>query len=102
MNKNLIIFIPAMLFACSNDNNSPETRLSGYYKVVSITSDKPVDMNNDQTQSTDVFSEIAGPYHSTDGSNTLFYHFDQQSSFMEARPLKGSMNSSRLIAINFP
>lgn len=97
-----IIFAIAVLFACSGDKDSIETRISGYYRIVSFTADTNVDMNRDGVKTDDLLKEIGGLHHTIDDQYVSFYDFESISSYMEARPIDYQNNESKLISFNIP
>lgn len=60
----LVLFISLLSLSGCNDNDeaNPVVNLSGEYKVTSILSSVPVDMNNDGVKSYDVLKEVTTPY----------------------------------------
>jgi hypothetical protein len=101
--KNIFLLITLAAMSCSTDNvDSPENNLSGYYEITSIQSDVSVDLNNDGEKSKDIFSEIASTYHTLDGNPVSFYDFSSHSSLLEVRPLKNTTNDAKLISFNLP
>ena len=54
----LLIFI-FYFFSCSNEDiQNSEIDFDGYYKIESISSNKPIDLNNDDTDSVNLLEEI--------------------------------------------
>jgi len=99
----LILTFAGLLFGCQHDkSDSYETRISGYYKIVSMESTVEVDMNNDGIRSDDLYSEISSPYHPNDDDPVSFYDFEASPNFMEVRPLHYQTNNAKLIALNIP
>jgi hypothetical protein len=93
----------SLLTGCSADkNDSPETPISGYYKIVSIESSTEVDMNNDGIRSDDLYQEISSPHKTPDNQEIPFYDFESQGNYMEVRPLDYHTNNVKLISLNVP
>lgn len=67
----IILLIPIIFISCKDDDNtdSPFTDLSGKYKITSMQSSIPVDMNNDGIKSDDVLKEVTSPYIINETSN---------------------------------
>jgi len=101
--KNLWLFVLLPVFICGCKKEKNNTRnIAGYYKTVSMISDKPADLNNDGVKSANLYAEITAPLYGQGGPPVSFYDFNQFSSFVEVRPLPDQSSPAKLIAFNFP
>jgi len=98
--KLIILASVAILTGCSSDQpDSFETPISGYYKIVSFESTTAVDMNNDGIKTKNLYNEIS--MHKMDNEMVHYYDFDFIGNYMEVRPLHQT-NSAKLIDFNIP
>lgn len=98
-----VLIMICLLISCSSDNaENAMTSISGIYKITAMDSDVPIDMNNDGTASTDLYSEISGKHLFTGVSGHMSYDFESVFNLMEARPLTYHTNDAKLIAFNIP
>jgi hypothetical protein len=88
---------------CLNDkNDSFETPISGYYKIVSMKSTTAVDMNNDGIKTKDLYMEIGGLHTTPDKQKLSFYDFESHGNYMEVRPLSYQTSNAQLISLRIP
>lgn len=103
MTKKIAILLVFMLmYSCSNETNDLPRDIGGYYKIVSIKSDKPLDLNNDGIVSNDFYTEISGPHTTSNGDKISFYDFESSQNYMEIRPTDVQTNKAQLIDFRFP
>ncbi|HEY3403952.1 MAG TPA: hypothetical protein VGK59_11225 [Ohtaekwangia sp.] len=103
-NLPLLILISAIVLpGCQSDKqDSFETAISGYYKIVSIESTVEADLNNDGIRSEDLYDEISSLHYTPGQEPTSFYDFESIQNYMEVRPLPDQTNDAKLIALNIP
>lgn len=67
MKRYSYLFLAALaLSSCQNDdNNTIYNDFGGMYKITSMQSENPLDLNNDGIQSFDLYEEIAAPVYSS-------------------------------------
>ena len=58
MKKLIYLLFIITFISCNKSEDSPVSEFAGNYKIVSIISEKAVDMNNDGIVSNDVYLEI--------------------------------------------
>ena len=63
MKKLIYLLFIITFISCNKSDDSPVSKFAGNYKIVSIISEKAVDMNNDGIVSNDVYLEIISPYY---------------------------------------
>ena len=106
--KKFTLLLPLLLLSCSKEeteiyNNS----LPGYYKITSITSETPIDLNLDGIESTDFFNEISTPHYFNGISEpgTTMVNLNEFTYFAEIRPSKENVefgNLTQYVNFNFP
>ena len=96
--------INVLLFSCSNSENDFDTNdFKGLYKIQTISSSLPVDLNNDGFQSTNYLQEIKSDYLLFNGETVNYgYNNELPHNFAEARPTKNQTNNTKFLNINFP
>ena len=95
------------IFVLACDNNQEDDVINdfkGYYKINSITSSVPVDINNDGLKSSDYLKEIKSDYIAYDGRIINFlYDNDNAYNFTEARPTRyHNDNVVTFLILKFP
>lgn len=76
---------------------------AGYYRIVSIRSDDPVDVNNDGQESNDLYGEFNSPYYLNGKAEPGFhYYFDQYGSYAEVRPMADQPQNVQLLELHIP
>ena len=105
--KRIVLLLNSVLLlvflSCSTDDSDGFVdALSGYYKIVSVTSDTPLDLNNDGFSSHDFYAEISGLHTTTNGDKFQFYDFESIQNYMEIRPTELQNNKAQLIDFKFP
>lgn len=100
----ILLFILFLGFvSCSSDDNDiVDNTFSGRYKVVSILSDKKIDLNNDGRESEDLLNEMSDIHKVTVVLAPPTYDPNSMGNYAEVRPLNGSTNDARLIDFNYP
>jgi len=99
-----LIILSLFVVSCTSDDNDIEVNdFKGYYKIKSISSSLPVDLNNDGLQTTDYLQEIKSIYISYNGKE-IDYRYDNEvrPNFAEARPTKNQTNNTPFLDIQFP
>jgi hypothetical protein len=92
-----------LLTSCNSDKDENLVNdFRGYYKITSIISETPIDLNNDGLKSTNLLEEITSPHTTLNGVFPNFYNPENGNNFAEVRPLVGQSNSTQFIAFNFP
>jgi hypothetical protein len=102
--KNLLL-LPFLMLLTSCNSDKDENLVNdfrGYYKITSIISETPIDLNNDGLKSTNLLEEITSPHTTLNGVFPNFYNPENGNNFAEVRPLVGQSNSTQFIAFNFP
>lgn len=93
-------------WASCDDADSDAARaagFAGYYRIVSIRSDDPVDVNNDGQESNDLYREFNSPYYLNGKAEPDFhYYFDQYGSYAEVRPMADQPKNVQLIEPRVP
>lgn len=101
--KSLACSVILLAFICSCNKEKNSTRnIAGYYKTVSMVSNKPADLNNDGVKSINLFAEITAPLTGPWPVPVSFYDFNQWISFVEVRPLPDQSSPAKFIAFKFP
>lgn len=99
----LIIF-SIVLISCDSNNELVEINdFSGFYKIKSITSSIPIDLNNDGLKSEDYLQEIKSPHVAL--GKVVDYHYDNEEipNFAEVRPTtQQTLNDVQFLDIPFP
>ena len=94
-----LIFSIVLITSCKKPSDlSLEKSFPGYYKVTKITSNLPVDLNNDGIKTIDLYSEISRPFSTLDGQQLSFYNFESRSNYAEVK----APNAGKFIDFNFP
>lgn len=91
--------------SCSNDDNSKQVNdFKGYYKVISISSETLIDLNNDGVKSLDYLQEVMSDFTKHNGEIVNFgYDPDTRRNYTTVRPLPyHSPSSVKFIEFNFP
>ncbi|WP_029903576.1 hypothetical protein [Prevotella sp. 10(H)] len=100
------VLFSIFLISCSNNeaDNNPDfdNTFPGYYKIVSITSERGIDMNNDGRETIDLISEMRNYKDITVTLFPLTFDPDSPGNYAEIRPLPGSANNVRLIDFRYP
>lgn len=104
MIKKLFYFLVFILLSCGNDDSSEvENDFKGYYKIKSIHSETPIDLNNDNIKSQDYLQEIKSDFIQHDGEVMNYgYNPNDLSYYADVRPLSHQTNAAKLISFNFP
>ena len=101
----LTIFILSIsLISCnSNDDEIKLNGFKGFYKIKSISSSLPIDLNNDGLKTNDYLQEIKSNYISYNGEIINYgYNNELRPHFAEARPTKYQSNNTQFLDIRFP
>jgi hypothetical protein len=102
--KKILLLTPFIfLISCSSDKieNAPND-FKGYYKVISITSETEIDLNNDGVKSLNILEEISSPHTTLNGVYPNLYNAENQDNYVEVRPADQQTNNAQLISFNFP
>ncbi|WP_195357389.1 hypothetical protein [Bacteroides cellulosilyticus] len=101
MKKLIYLLFIITFISCNKSEDSPVSEFAGNYKIVSIISEKAVDMNNDGIVSNDVYLEIISPYH-LNSTKIIedYYSFDFY--YAEMRPLKYQTNNAQFANFSIP
>jgi len=99
-----LIILSIIVISCNSDDNEIEINdFKGYYKIKSIKSSLPIDLNNDGLKTTDYLQEIKASYTSYNG-NEIDFKYDNEliPNFAVARPTKNQSNYTQFLDIRFP
>lgn len=104
MKKTALIFALLTIgIACETSNQSPENDFKGFYKIHTIESSLPIDLNNDGIKSNDYLSEIQSDYTLHTGEIVNYnYNPNNEWNFASASPLPLQQNETKFLNINFP
>lgn len=105
MKKALLLILTCTFIACSDDTPDRfENQLSGHYVItdIELSTERPIDLNNDGEKSTDIYHEIGSPHYLPNGDTITYHWFGSFQNLMEVRPLPETTNDAKLIAVNFP
>src|SRR5690606_2586921 len=106
--KNLLYFLPFLLLSCSDEAPEPYVNtLAGYYRITSITTETPIDLNLDGVESTDYYAEITSPhfFNGKDKEGFLMADLNGFQYLAEIRPSKENVefgNLTQYVNFNFP
>lgn len=99
----LLLVVSLMLQSCFSNSNSPVNTLGGWYTLTSISSDTPVDLNNDGVRSLDFLGELTARYYDHTQQATIPMFASTGSVYnAEIRPHAGNQNKTPSIDFNFP
>ena len=99
-----LISLSIIAISCNSDDNEIEINdFKGYYKIKSISSSIPIDLNNDGSKTTDYLQEIKSTYISYN-ANERDFRYDNEliPNFAVARPTKNQSNYTQFLDIRFP
>lgn len=106
---NLLSVVCLFIFvhlSCQKDDVNADTDIdnsfSGYYKIASIESSIPVDMNNDGIKTNNILNEISGFHFFSEETVLRMYTPDTYKSLAVIRPLAYQTNNALLIDFNYP
>ncbi|WP_282019204.1 hypothetical protein [Salegentibacter mishustinae] len=104
LSKLSLIILSIFAISCSSDDNEIEINdFKGYYKIESISSSIPIDLNNDGLKTTDYLQEIKSNFIKYNGQEHDFrYDNESIANFAEARPTKNQSNYAQFLDIRFP
>lgn len=98
----LILLVSFALQSCLSDN-PPINTLGGWYTLTSVSSDTPVDLNNDGVRSADFLKELTARYYAPNQSTSLSMFTPTGSLYnAEIRPHTGNQTMYPSINFNFP
>lgn len=98
----LILLVSLVLQSCLSDN-PPINTLGGWYTLTSVSSDTPVDLNNDGVRSADFLKELTARYYAPNQSTSLSMFTPTGSLYnAEIRPHTGNQTMYPSINFNFP
>jgi hypothetical protein len=100
------LFSLTILVVVSCSKSEDETNVndfSGFYKIQSISSSLPIDLNNDGFKTNDYLQEVKSNYTSYNGE-IINYGYDNElaHNFAEARPLPYQSNNAKILDLRFP
>ena len=99
----LLLVVSLMLQSCFSNSNSPVNTLGGWYTLTSISSDTPVDLNNDGVRSLDFLGELTARYYDHTQQATIPMFASMGSVYnAEIRPHASNQNKTPSIDFNFP
>ncbi|WP_157607469.1 hypothetical protein [Runella limosa] len=99
----LLLVVSLMLQSCFSNSNSPVNTLGGWYTLTSISSDTPVDLNNDGVRSVDFLGELTARYYDHTQQATIPMFASTGSVYnAEIRPHASNQNKTPSIDFNFP
>ncbi|WP_281989586.1 hypothetical protein [Aquimarina aggregata] len=105
VNKVVLVFLSVIMIACnSSDEEIKINDFKGFYKIKSISSIIPVDLNNDGLKSNNYLQEIKSNYISYNGEIINYaYNNELRHNFAEARLTRyQSNNTTQFLDIRFP
>lgn len=99
-----IVGLTILFFSCSkNEGEIKLNNFSGYYKIQSISSSLPIDLNNDGLKTNNYLQEIKSNYTSFNGEIINFgYDNELRNNFAQVRPTKNQSNNTKFLDIRFP
>ena len=103
--KNLILLllVSLVLQSCFSNSNPPINTLGGWYTLTSVSSDTPVDLNNDGVRSADFLKELTARYYTPTQSTSLSMFTPTGSLYnAEIRPHTSNQTTYPNINFNFP
>src|SRR5690606_3774350 len=106
--KNLLYFLPFLLLSCSDETPEPYVNtLAGYYRITSITTETPIDLNLDGIESTNYYDEITSPhfFNGVDKEGVVMADLNSYMFQAEIRPSKENIefgNLAQFVDFNFP
>src|SRR5699024_3724334 len=99
----LIILSIVMISCNSNDDETEINDFKGLYKIKTISSSLPIDLNNDGLNSNDYLQEIKSNYISYNGEIIDYgYNNELVHNFAEAGPTEYQSNNTQFLDIKFP
>lgn len=99
----LVLLVSLVLQSCFSNSNSPVNTLGGWYTLTSVSSDTPVDLNNDGVRSLDFLGELTARYYDHTQQATIPMFASMGSVYnAEIRPHAGNQNKATSIDFNFP
>jgi len=99
----LIILSIVMISCNSNDDEIEINDFKGLYKIKTISSSLPIDLNNDGLKSNDYLQEIKSNYISYNGEIIDYgYNNELVHNFAEAGPTEYQSNNTQFLDIKFP
>ena len=99
----LLLVVSLMLQSCFSNSNSPVNTLGGWYTLTSISSNTPVDLNNDGVRSLDFLGELTARYYDHTQQATIPMFASTGSIYnAEIRPHAGNQTRYPSINFNFP
>ena len=101
-NLQLLPFLLLLISCTSDKDENLVNDFRGYYKITSIVSETPIDLNNDGLKSNNILEEISSPHTTLNGVYPNFYNAENGNNFAEVRPLVEQSNSTQFISFNFP
>ncbi|MDT0643765.1 hypothetical protein RM553_13060 [Zunongwangia sp. F363] len=104
LSKLSLIILLITGISCNSDDDKVEINdFKGYYRIKSISSSLPIDLNNDGSKTTDYLQEIKSTYISFNGNEHNFkYDNELIYNFAVARPTKNQQNFTQFLDIRFP
>lgn len=93
-----------LAISCNSDDNEIKINdFKGMYKIKSIKSSLPIDLNNDGSKTTDYLQEIKSNFIKYNG-NEINFRYDNEliPNFAVARPTKNQSNYTQFLDIRFP
>lgn len=103
--KLTLIILSILAISCNSDDNEIEINdFKGIYKIKSISSSLPIDLNNDGLKTTDYLQEIKSIFIKYNGKEHDFrYDNELSQNFAVARPTKRyKSNFTQFLDIRFP
>ena len=99
-----LIIVSIVMISCnSNDDEIEINDFKGFYKIKTILSSIPIDLNNDGVKSNDYLQEIKSNYISYNGEIVDYgYNNELAHNFAEARPTGNQTNNTQFLDIRFP
>lgn len=106
--KNLLYFLSFLLLSCSDETPEPYVNtLAGYYRITSITTETPIDLNLDGIESTNYYDEITSPhfFNGVDKEGVIMADLNSYMFQAEIRPSKENIefgNLAQFVDFRFP
>lgn len=102
--KFIIMLMSIVVISCSNNDDQIQINdFKGFYKIKTISSSLPIDLNNDGLKSNDYLQEIKSNYISYNGEIINYgYNNELVHNFAEAKPTEFQSNDTKFLDIRFP
>ena len=107
--KKIFYLLPLLILSCSEDDTNElyKNTLAGNYRIISITTAIPLDINLDGVESTNYYEELSGLHYfnGKQADGVIMANLNSYSFQAELRPSKDNIefgNLAQLVDFNFP